>query len=491
MSSLSRYWTIWRIHPSLVKNGYQSNVVMPARQFVKKPPIASSNFTEQEQTLQPALFSYFRGDQSTAARKQTAAEAGLCLRCYVSRPILQACRKLANLFASGQCFTFQELLPFVLNDDGETLVLCTGETKEQLLLNAAGEVQPSAYHLFSVEVLRSYDHISQTSLNLDNWVYLQTKQNTDVRAFLSEYGFQHLSDWALLNRARPAQLERLSHLDQSLVAAFHAVYRRDRRQRQQAGKCPDPSAAQLQEMLLYLQKQSLATPADSSKLLKLLQQVAAQLRNYDVWQARAPLEVYCIDADDYILRPDLPNETHHEYDNEQQELLEFLSQQLAANLPQAIEQELRARMAALQKKRKGTDLLTNFVWGLQLYYQQSLSLREIADRLKMTNWAQARRLIDPGNLLSSIRARVVHQILDRVLEKAKQLGAISDPLEPEYLHNVAQQIEAWVDREVFQAATEEIRTGQHRSMTSFYAHSVLDLLEKLISEMSGFLPLTA
>lgn len=43
-------------------------------------------------------------------------------------------------------------------------------------------------------------------MSLDNWTYLQTKQNKELKNFLSEFGFKLLSDWALLNRARAREM---------------------------------------------------------------------------------------------------------------------------------------------------------------------------------------------------------------------------------------------------------------------------------------------
>ncbi|MFM2303802.1 MAG: hypothetical protein RLZZ135_1212 [Cyanobacteriota bacterium] len=486
MSSLSRHWTIWCIHPSQNNGGYKSHSIGVAQQFIKNhffgknvnhSSIQSASLTEQH--LQAELFSYFcGGHESAAADRQTVAKAGLCLRCYVSQPILNACRKLASLFGNGQNFTYQELLSLVLTDDGTTLVVPEKDTQEQLLLTAEGKTETSTYQFFSIEVLRSYDRTRQPNLSLENWVYLKIKQNRDIRAFLSDFGFNHLSDWALLNRANLSQQERLTDLDRNLIAAFHTVYRRDRRLQRSTGKCPDPNAKQLQEMLNYLEDRKIAGVHSYQQLLRLLKQVAEQLRNYDVWQARESLEIYYSDAEEYKLRPDLPHETIDEYDTERQEMLNFLTGQLRLVFSQSIKKVLRERIATLQKSRKYAPLIPNFISGLQLYYRQNLSLREIADRLDMTNWAQARRLLDPGALLSNIRALTVEQLLDRVLAEARQMKLTGNSPDPDYLQNITLQIETWVDREIFQAAAEEMCAGQNRSMTSLYARSILAVIDQ-------------
>ncbi len=74
---------------------------------------------------------------------------------------------------------------------------------------------PTNFLLFTVKVLQTFKSDSATRMSLDNWTYLQTKQNPEIKEFLSEHGFKHLSDWALLNRTRPKQLERLSERDRN------------------------------------------------------------------------------------------------------------------------------------------------------------------------------------------------------------------------------------------------------------------------------------
>jgi hypothetical protein len=109
---------------------------------------------------------------------------------------------------------------------------------------------------------------------------------------------------------------------------------------------------------------------------------------------------------------------------------------------------------------------------LQLYYEQGLSLKEIAPILSMSSWDQARRVLNPGDLLSKVRALTVQQVLDRVLEQAQQKGFAQTPPEPNYLRTLAEQVEAVADQEIFQEAVEEMRAGQNRSFNSVYAQQL-------------------
>jgi hypothetical protein len=66
----------------------------------------------------------------------------------------------------------------------------------------------------------------------------------------------------------------------------------------------------------------------------------------------------------------------------------------------------------------------------------------------------------------------VQQVLDKTLEKAQDLGLTKIPPEPDYLKTLVEQIEAFVDVEVFKEAAEEIRAGKNRSMNSLYAQQL-------------------
>ncbi|MEH2179032.1 hypothetical protein [Nostoc sp.] len=472
MNASLRYWTIWRIDLANERVGYKQFLVPLAQEFHEQQV---SNW--QNGDVQAALLSYFHGNNATVDAI-IRAQAGLCLRCYVSYPILKACQKIDSLFNGEKSFTYKDLLRCVLDDDGKKLVILDSDRKTQLILNDDGRLNPTAYKFFTVEVLQKFKHDSQSSMSLDNWAYLQTKQNPEIRKFLSEFGFQHLSDWALLNRVRPKQLETLSQRARQLVEVFHAVYRRDRRQQRQAEarRCPDPSIAQLQEMLTYLQARDIINTADELK--KELHQIATQLRQYDIWSYREPLEIQNPDNGNYTLRTDLPTISLDESDVEQQEILEFLHTQLRLALTGAIEQEISNCITKLENSTRYAPLAHKYIPGLQLYYCQGKTLKEVVPLLGMTSWDQARRVLNPGELLSKIRTLTVRELISSILKTAQEKDLINLSPEPNYLKNLAEQIENFADAEVFQEAGEEIRTGKNRSLDSFYAQQLRSYLEK-------------
>ncbi|MEM6402942.1 MAG: hypothetical protein AAF757_22400 [Cyanobacteria bacterium P01_D01_bin.116] len=481
MNTSSRYWKIWRINPAAEKSGYKQIHVTVAQEFINSQVFD----TEDNSNEQNTLLSCFNGEHN-AEDTINRARAGLCLRCYVSEPILKECKKLDSLFSGEKQFTYRDLLPFVLNDDGEKLIVLDRDGKTQLMVDDSCKTRASRYSFFSVKVLQTFNPELQSRMSLENWAYLQTKQNPELKKFLSEFGFQHLSDWALLNRTRKKQFESLLVQERYVVQAFHAVYRRDRQQQKNRGnkKCPDPTIAQLEEMLVYLQQQQIwiNTPVE---LIRELKQIAQQLRKYDIWNSRESLDIYDNESGTYVTRRDLPNSSLDETDVEQQEFLQFLHQLVYTTLSEKIKEQVEANIEKLQKSKKYRSFAAKYIQGLHLYYNLAMSLKEITPELGMTSWDQTRRILNPGELLSKVRIKTVEQMLDIILKKAAQKGLTKIPPEVNYLLSLTEQIESYVDREIFQQAAEEIRAGKNRTMSSSYAKQLRSFIQESLPKQTA------
>jgi hypothetical protein len=480
MEKLSKYWYIWRINNASNQDGYQVSIVPLAQAFFQKElvkeKVQESVSHLQHQDIQVTLFSYFESKHSTI-KPRDRIQALFCLRCYVSEPILKACQKLAYLFGN-QNFTYRDLLPFVLNDDGKTQILIDRDQKTQLIWDSNNETKVTAYPFFSVKVLQTYQPNAKSKVSLKNWAYLQTKQNPELKSFLAEFGFQHLSDWALLNKVKTRQKELLSDRDRDLVDVFHAVYRRDRRQqKQRLGKCPEPSNAQLQEMQFRLQERNL-TIDNRVELLAALKQLATHLRQCDIWACREPIELYNTETQTYTTRSDLPSESLNLIEIERQELRVFIKSQSTQALIEAIAQGIQNRFRTLEKSKNYAPLAEKFLPGLELYYSQGLSLRETVPKLGLTNWDRARRLLNPGELLNQVRSLYIKYLLDKMLERAGKMGLTQIPPTPNYLKELIEQIEAFADAEIFTEAAAEIKTGKNRSLQSLYAKQIRRYLEQ-------------
>jgi hypothetical protein len=470
-----RYCNLWRIDPASDRAGYKRCFIPIAQDFAREQGLEGiSDDRTQAKTLQAALFTKFHAQTVDAVER---SHAGLCLRCYVSEPILNACRKIDYLFGNDQSFTYRDLLPFVLNDDGQMLIISNPDGKTHLTLDHTGTPHPSAYRCFSLQILHTFKPNSQSSMSLDNWAHLQTRQNPELKQFLSEFGFQELSDWALLNRARPKQLEQLSERDRHLIEIFHATYRYDRQQNNQGTKrCHDPTSTQLHAMGTALRARNIEI--QPGELLAELRQVARQLRQYDLWRSRESLEHYDPETGDRSLRSDLPHHDASELDVEQQELLDFFHTQLHRALVNSIQQALRDRIKTLETSKGYAAFADQLIPGLRLYYSQGLPLKETASVLGMSNWAQARRILNLSELISTVRRLTIRQMLHQILQKAQDKGLTPLPPSPDYLESLMAQIESFADVEIFQKAFEEIQSGKHRVMSSVYAHQLCIYLEE-------------
>ncbi len=494
MKALSRYWQMWCIGLGSGRWRYRRTELSPAQmfcqqaQFLDRLSIGSSAAgtlsISEHQTIQKALLLQFLGRHSDApeALRQSAG-AGLCLRCYVSEPIFKACQKIDRLFSGNKAFSYQDLLPFVLNDDGKSLVVIDSD-KNQRVLDERDRPQPSTFKIFAVEVLKTYKANLGSKMSLNNWAFLRTKQHPELKDFLAEFGFKPYSDWTLINRIQVNQIERLSERDRCLVDAFHAVYRRDRRQNSQVGRCKDPNAQQLAEMSRQLTVRGVTFESDRD-LLKALGQVAQQLRQFDIWQAREPLEVKDMETGGYRLRVDMPTEdTFDESEIEEQDFLSFLSQQLAVTLDAAIEQAIQTKLAKLQKSKKYAPFSASYCLGLRRYYKEGISLKEIGEQIGTSSWDQTRRILNPGELLSQVRLLTAQQILAPILQKAQAKGLTAAPAEPSYLKTLMEQIEAFVDAKLFSAAASEIKAGKNRSLDSEYAQALVKHLDRSARQVS-------
>lgn len=90
----------------------------------------------------------------------------------------------------------------------------------------------------------------------------------------------------------------------------------------------------------------------------------------------------------------------------------------------------------------------------------------------MSSWDQARRILNPGDLLNKVRTLTVQQVFDRLLEQAQHKGFAPTPPDPDYVRTLAEQVEAIADQDIFRAAVEEMRAGQGRSFNSVYAQQL-------------------
>ncbi|MEM8544750.1 MAG: hypothetical protein AAGF66_12260 [Cyanobacteria bacterium P01_H01_bin.119] len=514
-TSSNRYWEILCLDPS--SGGPEKRVIAAASQFFQgyvrqrssvavsaqgtpqggadeesqqrsrrssQPPQANSGHLAVQRLL---LLIFQR--QGSEQDVRVLANAGLCLRCYVSHGILLACRQLAYVFSGTQTFHHHELLPFVLDDDGsDAIVLNPAGHPLKVLGNA--QMTPLSYARFTVEVIRRFDLGAQEHFNLNSWIHYQTRQQPEIKQFLSERGFSALTDWALLNQINKTQLSQFSDGDRAIVQVFHQVYRRDRRQGgRQRRKCPNPTPAQLQEMAERLGAQQSGSGAPMpAQILPQLHRIAKTLRQLEVWQRRGmPVHV-----------------SLNQLDETGQELLQSVvdprgsntveaiaRQELQAQLPtclkQGVIQGLRSYIDHLHQRPRYRALAHKVVPALRLIYQDGQSQAQVAERLNLTNQAQVSRLLNLKELLNRIRHCTVNQVQTLLLkdglfnppnysgdysgdiETCDRGAALGSPT-PAEVAAVIRQIEQFVDAEVLliPAADAAVPPSAQQTMTHLY-----------------------
>ncbi|MBD2692090.1 hypothetical protein [Anabaena catenula] len=499
----SRYWTIQVIDSPIVqqnklRGGYKVRNINQAQEFfrinfpklVSKPTLSS----EENKHIQAVLWEIFH----SAADIYQRACAGLSLRCYISETILIVCKKIAQTHkpkVEELLFTYIDLLPFVLNDDGKTLVIFDSTGQTQQILNNDGTTQPLAKEgeLFTVEILRTFNPNLNSSESLDNWTWRLTKQNHNLTLFLWEFGIHTPSDWGLLCREIPHSIKpRLEKGDYEIVEVFHAVYRRDRRKSNDKGRCSEPKITQLQEMMVLLQQKNMMLNS-YRELINHLQRIAEILRQDKLYQKTGilktiPTEVYDTSINDYVPNRELPYHTDPDPEEiELQQLQGVCNALFEKILYQAIAEVISQHFEYLKNSKGYKSFAQQLYGGLQLYYRDNMSLGEIAKVWEIP-WCKARRIFKLENLLDNVQYRTEENFLGEISKVSStsdlitRLKTISS--DPDYLKNLAEEIRNYALNKTFLEARAEIQSGKKKSKNSLFAQLLCRYINDSINNVA-------
>ncbi|MEC4986808.1 MAG: hypothetical protein SAK42_22120, partial [Oscillatoria sp. PMC 1076.18] len=424
---------------------------------------------EQEHQIQLRLLTDFRNSHSSADDLSQAARAGLCLRCYVSHSIVKACQTIAGKFGDRYNFTYTELLPTVLLDDGTKLIILDQETNSQLIYNDDGTTDESKLQLLALEILQNYQ-LGRESL--ENWAFRLTKQNRELKqVLLVEYGLEMSSPWSLLNKVKEPQFKYLTPQEREIVKSFHSVYRRDYRQRtKKGGKCPEPTSAQLSEMLKLLQKKGIFCQLNEdcesqiiNELQEKIQEIAEYLRadrvtktrNYPHYRQIKSPELSSLEENstefDFVCEKSSGKVEERIKEIDKENIRSLLPQLLNEALSQAIEKAIDTQISRISKSRGYAPFADKIILALRLIYCQSKSQKEVAKQLQFSNQSKLSRVLNLKGILSHVREQTTNIFLAKFLPHSP-LNNSSEKLE---LENLAKEVEAFLDEEVFlEAATE-------------------------------------
>lgn len=486
-----RYWTISIITNPLDKDyrltkGYRNKQLKIAKDFFEnefgeliKSSHQNNQNNQNNQYINAYLWKIFH-DSTTDIHKR--ALAGLCLRCYISHAIVKSCHLIANK-NSDYSQIFVNSLPYVLNDDGNSLIFVDWDNNNQLILKDNGHTQliPKEGKFFSVEILRTYNFNlsdNKKSESLDNWCIRLTRQNKDLQTFLLECGVWVPSDWSLLCGEIPQSLDtHFTNNQLHFIEVFHRVYRRDRRKSRQRGKCCEPTQLQLKEMRSLLQSKDIVL-SSTDELIQHFKDITEILRQ----------DMYCTktgspkadsidvgtspeDKDDCFSKPNIPDTKSWNCEEiEEIELRKLLSELPDLVLFRAISKIIPQRIAFLAKKKNYSIYAPKFIEGIKLYYQieNPLSLREIA-ALWEINWSKARRIFKFRELIENTQSSSEKIFMNKIKEKASNFFVNEISCDPNNLKQIAAEVRDFLHEIAFKEAYAEITASKSIYKKSLFA----------------------
>ena len=474
MNAISKYWTLVKIN---IAGGYKIEVISEAKaffasEFLNDNVNAATKISDDQ--IQRQLREWMKFPPPNQPEKSTLAAR--CLLCFISHHIQQACRHIEAQFGMLHGFTYQDLLPFVLSDDGR-------------LKKPAREVNASnSYQSIAQIILESFDP-EQSSLT--TWTYRRVKHNSELNSFLLERGVYLVSDWAILNDTRTKQLERILskfyqltpfEIQQSsqILDSYHTIYRTARMQQHQGGskrKCQPPTSEQLQQIALMMTSKT--NKEFSSKMVViLLQQLANRLRNYRVSvRGGAPkTESLDISENSYVVKnciasPDLNSDSP----DETTDFLNLYREQLLVCLDEAIAQVTATWIKQLQ--RQDAQKPQQFLRAMQLFHCQGKTMAEIAIKVGLQAQYQVTRLLKLKSFRADIRYQLLEMLRDRIFTAAKSY------ISPEQLEKQDKQIEEALDEQinaVIQEAETEASMAKKYSVSSLFSQKLCGYLDKMI-----------
>ncbi|NEO02771.1 MAG: hypothetical protein F6K50_47835 [Moorea sp. SIO3I7] len=157
---------------------------------------------------------------------------------------------------------------------------------------------------------------------------------------------------------------------------------------------------------------------------------------------------------------------------------DFLEQGLIEVLDHAIAQALAEHIASKEQSRRYACFASKVIPGFRFLYCEGKSLKEIATLLNMTNHSQASRVLAPGKLLNRVQYLTVENFFQLISTTTKGLALEKNATKLDYLSNLMQEVDAFLNTQFFQEAVAELSTSKTRSMTSLYAQRLCRYLDE-------------
>lgn len=408
MVDASKYWKLVTIY-----QGRNRKILeIPAAKSFFTQFFGESTDDVADGDIQRQLMDWYRDGYG-----ETSLLAERCLLCFLSGILEQGCLQLARRFGEKYNFDVNDLLGFVLDDDGR--------------LSPFGN-----YQCFSRQILQSFD---ATQGSLTTWTSIRVKQHPELNKFLLERGVYLISAWAILNDTQPQQLRRilkdfhtLGELEiqeaEYLLQGYHTIYRSQRLQNIRnkiRSKCLEPTYQQLAEIAIYI-KDKTGRLFDNETVRVKLNKLANQLREYRIYVRGGYLPIDSLDASitdkSNSLLDNLPAPSSESNEvSEESEFLEFYRHQFHTSLQLALAKVTEARVRKLAKKDGKASI---FLTALELSQCQKLAMKEIADKLGMTAQYAVTKLLKLKELRTDVQQEMLMILKDAVKEQAKRYGSV-------------------------------------------------------------------
>jgi transcriptional regulator with XRE-family HTH domain len=233
-------------------------------------------------------------------------------------------------------------------------------------------------------------------------------------------------------------------------------------------------------MQTWLQNQGVQV-VSAQKLLQDLKAIAQELRQVDIWRQRgAPLaeSLESPHPEVEVCRevPD-PKAVNFLEETERHELYRFCRTQLDDCLDWAIQHSIQTYLASLDKRPRYAQLAPKVLPALRELYCQGKSQREVAQSLGMTNQTQVSRLLNLKTLLSNVRLYTAARFLKILATRLDSVNEARFSNEPAYAEQVMQQLDTFLDQEIFETAATEVQQSNKPSLDSVYAQRLRRYIE--------------
>jgi hypothetical protein len=428
-------WRYWRFVSISATGTIQQTEIATARAFFRQQfPGQMGEVEMSDLVVQQKLIQQWRD----ATSDQRAAES--CLRCYISYVMQQVCWELEQEFGRSTGLRAADLLGLIL--DSEVRLYHPQQTT-------------SNYQSLTDKILQTFDG---TKGSLGAWTKRLIYSDPDVHRHLMEHGICLLSDWAALNAIHnPNHLRRILadfyllskvEIQQNcqLLAAYHAIYRRDRRRQGQSKKrCPPPSEQQLQEMVEQLQQAGMPN-CSPGWVLEQLQILAAKIRKYRIAVRLNQLPMDSLDQSEYanvIAEKPTPID---ESATEQNTFLSAYQQEFLKGLDHALAQSITTCLTVLQQKRNPVDRI--FLDALHRFHCKQQSMAEIAPFVGLQQQYQVARLLKLKQFRADVRQHLLTHLNQRIRELAEEYS------DPDRLRSLDRQIEEALSEQIDKMLTE-------------------------------------